>query len=198
MKKILCALLACALAFALLAPASAAPNPDYVPGITRQPAKRLCVVQGEEIKLETQAEAPKESDGSPLRYQWTKFDVIDQGFMGGPVGFFDIEGAQDAALTLPTAGMFLNDAASLYFRCEVAATLKDGSEAVVTSDICWVFVYYDWDGAMAKLRDAWNSGHEFGTFAAFIYVAQQLYSLAVTPVQFAQDWRNDRFIRSAY
>jgi len=194
MKKILCALLACALAFVLVLPVSAVPHPDYVPSITQQPAKHLFVVQGEDIKLEVQAEAPKESDGSPLRYQWTQYAYIAL----GPGGFRKIEGAQDAALTLPTAGMYVNDAASLYFRCVVTATLKDGSEAVVTSDTCWVFLYYDWDGAMAKLRNAWNNGREFGYFAAFIYVVQQLYNLAVTPVQFAQDWRNYQFIRSVF
>jgi len=191
MKKFLCALLALALTLALLIPASALPNPDYIPNITQQPSKRLFVVQGGEIKLETQAEAPKESDGSPLRYQWTKFVAIDQGFMGGPVGFFVVEGAQDATLTLPTAGMLLNDAASLYFRCVVTATLKDGSEAAVTSDTCWVFLYYDCDGAKTKVRDAWNNARvDFSYFVAFSHVVSQLYFLAVTPVQFAMDWLN--------
>ena len=195
MKKVTCILsilLTLALALALLVPASAMPNPDYVPAITQQISKNLFIVQGDEIKLEIQAEAPKESDGSPLRYQWMKYDYIDW----GPGGFWAIEGAQATALTLPTAGMLLNDAASLYIRCVVTATLKDGSEAVVSSDTCWVFLHCDWDGAAAKMRDAWNNGREFGYFAAFSYAVQQLYSLAVTPVQFVQDWRKYQAIRS--
>ena len=190
--RILSVLLTLMLGFALLVPASAIPNPDYVPTITQQPHKNLFVVQGNEIKLEIQAEAPKESDGSPLRYQWMKYEYIDW----GPGGFGAIEGAQESTLTLPTPVMYLNDADSLYFRCVVTATLKDGSEAVVTSETCWVFLYYDWDGAMAKVRDAWNNGREFGTFAAFSYVIQQLYALAVTPVQLVQHWRNYQSIRS--
>jgi hypothetical protein len=190
--RILSVLLTLALGSALLVPASAIPNPDYVPTITQQPPERLCVVQGDEIKLEIKAEAPKESDGSPLRYQWTQYEYIDW----GPGGFVAIEGARESTLTLPTPVMYLNDADSLYLRCEVTATLKDGSEAVVTSETCWVFLYYDWDGAMAKVREAWDNGREFGTFAAFSYVIQQLYALAVTPVAFVQDWRNYESIRS--
>jgi len=193
MKKILYALLACSLAFALLAPISAAPNPDFVPAITQQPPKKLFVVQGDEIKLEIQAEAPKESDGSPLRYQWTKYSYIDW----GPDDFCAIEGAQEAVLTLPTAGMFVNDADSLYFRCVVTATLKDGSEAVVTSETCWVFLYYDWGGAMTQMRNAWNSGREFGYYGAFMYAVQQLYFLAVTPAALLRGWRNYQ-LRSAF
>ena len=192
MKKLFCALLTLALTLALLVPASAMPHPDYVPDITQQPPKNLFVVQGDEIKLEIQAEAPKESDGSTLRYQWMKYDYIDW----GPGRFYAIEGAQDAALTLPTAGMFLNDADSLYFRCVVTATLKDGSEAVVTSNTCWVFLYYDWDGAMSRVRNAWNNALvDFGYFVAFSHVISQLYFLALTPVQFVANWRNYQAIR---
>jgi len=190
--RILSILLTLALALALLAPASAVPNPDYVPAITQQPPKNLLVVQGSDIKLEIKAEAPKESDGSPLRYQWMKYEYIDW----GPGGFGAIDGAQEASLTLPTPVMYLNDADSLYFRCVVTATLKDGSEAVVASDTCWVFLYYDWDGAAAKVKDAWNNGRAFGTFAAFMYAVQQLYALAVTPVQYFQGWRSYQAIRS--
>jgi len=193
MKKSFCVLLAFFLFLALLIPVSAIPNPDYVPNITQQPSQRLCVVQGDEIKLEIYAETPKESDGSPLRYQWTQYRYIDWGWV-----FCDIEGAQEAVLTLPTPVMYLNDADSLYFRCEVTATLKDGSESVATSDTCWVFLYYDWDGAITKVRDAWNNGREFGYFAAFSYVIQQLYSLAVAPAAFVQDWRNYLAIRSTF
>ena len=194
MKKLLSVLLACALAFALLIPAIAAPvgmpNPDYIPNITQQPAKCLFVAFGNDIKLEVQAELPKESDGSPLRYQWSQWGAIDT----EPADFLAIDGAQSAALTLPAAGLLMHNAATLYFRCEITAKLKDGETALVKSGVCRVFVYYGLGSALNELKEAWNSAQAtHGFFVASVHVASRFFSLAVTPVYFVMDWLRYQF-----
>lgn len=192
-KRISAFLVMCMLTATFMLPAAAAQNPDYIADITQQPPKTLFVVYGDEINLEIQAEAPKEGDGSPLRYQWYKQSnfVPLPGEERAPTTYFDaIEGAQAAALTLSTDDLLLYSyGGELYLHCKVTAKLKDGSESVVTSAATMVFVYYDWNGAIAKLKDTWISSNEdFNFFVALAHVAIQSFNFAAAPFYFASEW----------
>ena len=177
------------LAFALLVPALAAPNPDYVPNFTQQPAKSLLVALGENIKLNVKAELPKESDGSPLRYQWTLWQTSLMA-----MDFLPVEGAKNASLTLPSAGLLIENNTTLYLRCEVTAKLKNGETALVKSDVCQVFVYRSFAGAVAELKKTWKDARaDHNVFVASAQVAGRAFSLAMTPVHFVVDWLRYQF-----
>ncbi|MCL2106480.1 MAG: hypothetical protein FWH26_05395 [Oscillospiraceae bacterium] len=194
MKKPICLILSvCLLASAFLLPAAAEPHPDYVANITQQPPKTLFVVHGDEIKLEIAAEAPVESDGTPLRYQWQRksnlVNLPGENPVPGGLPYEDIEGAREATLSLSTAEEQAYTAGALYYRCKVTTGLKDGEESVATSRTCQVFVYYDLQGALAELRRTWSSAREsFGPFTALAHAVNRSLNLALTPFFFVWDW----------
>jgi hypothetical protein len=163
MKKLLSALVACALTLALLAPAGAAINPDYLPTFTQQPPKSLYVAAGEEFTLEIKAEPPKA--GGTMTYQW--YSISYPPLEGSVVA---IEGATGPKLTLtaqlpPDGSAGLSWAGNVFktenYWCQVTTAFDDGASTQAQSRFTLVRTYYDLAGAGAYLAAQWDQGALF-------------------------------------
>ena len=180
MKKFLSALVVCALALALLVPAGAAINPDYLPTFTQQPPKSLFAAAGKAFTLEIKADPPKA--GGTMAYQWYSISVP-------PLEAVAIEGATGPKLTLtaqlpPDGSGGLSWAGDVFktenYFCEVTATFGDGASTKAQSDFTLVRTYYDLAGAGKYLAAQWDQGA--------LFFLRALADFAFIPVLLGYEW----------